>query len=100
MTHIYVIHENAAWLEPLARALDGEGLPPGWALPRASSRHEPFGRPDRRRITARRRPRRRRRARNPLQAPRFRRRSRVESATARSSRLRLEEASTAYLLLD
>src|SRR5215213_11977853 len=26
MTHIYVIHENAAWLEPLARALDGEGL--------------------------------------------------------------------------
>ena len=26
MTHIYVIHENAAWLEPLARALDAEGL--------------------------------------------------------------------------
>jgi hypothetical protein len=26
MTHIYVIHENAAWLEPLARALDVEGL--------------------------------------------------------------------------
>src|SRR5438094_1974458 len=25
--HIHVIHENAAWLEPLARALDGEGLP-------------------------------------------------------------------------
>jgi len=25
MTHIYVIHENAAWLEPLARALDAEG---------------------------------------------------------------------------
>ena len=24
---IYVIHENAAWLEPLARALDAEGLP-------------------------------------------------------------------------
>jgi hypothetical protein len=27
MTHIYVIHENGAWLEPLARALDSEGLP-------------------------------------------------------------------------
>src|SRR3954451_19497536 len=26
MTHIYVIHENATWLEPLARALDAEGL--------------------------------------------------------------------------
>jgi hypothetical protein len=26
MTHIHVIHENAAWLEPLARALDAEGL--------------------------------------------------------------------------
>jgi len=26
--HIHVIHENAAWLEPLARALDAEGL--GW----------------------------------------------------------------------
>jgi hypothetical protein len=26
MTHIYVIHENAAWLEPLACALDAEGL--------------------------------------------------------------------------
>ncbi len=26
MTHIHVIHENAAWLEPLARALDVEGL--------------------------------------------------------------------------
>ena len=25
--HIHVIHENAAWLEPLARALDGERLP-------------------------------------------------------------------------
>src|SRR5437867_1970084 len=24
--HIHVIHENAAWLEPLARALDAEGL--------------------------------------------------------------------------
>ena len=27
MTHIHVIHENAAWLEPLAAALDREGLP-------------------------------------------------------------------------
>jgi hypothetical protein len=27
MPHIYVIHENAAWLEPLAAALDGQGLP-------------------------------------------------------------------------
>jgi len=26
MSQIYVIHENAAWLEPLARALDAEGL--------------------------------------------------------------------------
>src|SRR5690242_3141293 len=26
MTHIYVIHENAAWLEPFAHALDAEGL--------------------------------------------------------------------------
>lgn len=26
MTHIHVIHENAAWLEPLARALDAERL--------------------------------------------------------------------------
>ena len=25
--HIYVIHENPAWLEPLARALDSEALP-------------------------------------------------------------------------
>src|SRR5271169_7167312 len=25
--HIHVIHENAAWLEPLARALDAEDLP-------------------------------------------------------------------------
>src|SRR5580693_2611793 len=25
--HIHVIHENAAWLEPLARALDAEQLP-------------------------------------------------------------------------
>jgi len=27
MTHIYVIHENAFWLEPLADALDRQGLP-------------------------------------------------------------------------
>ena len=27
MPRIYVIHENAAWLEPLAAALDGQGLP-------------------------------------------------------------------------
>ena len=27
MDHIHVIHENAAWLEPLARALDAERLP-------------------------------------------------------------------------
>jgi hypothetical protein len=27
MTHIHVIHENAAWLEPLATALDRQGLP-------------------------------------------------------------------------
>ena len=27
MTHIYVIHENAAWLEPLAAALDRQALP-------------------------------------------------------------------------
>ena len=27
MTHIHVIHENAAWLEPLANALDRLGLP-------------------------------------------------------------------------
>ncbi len=27
MTRIHVLHENAAWLEPLARALDGHGLP-------------------------------------------------------------------------
>src|SRR5258708_19834194 len=25
--HIHVIHENAAWLEPLAKALDAERLP-------------------------------------------------------------------------
>ena len=29
MSKIYVIHENAAWLEPLAAALDRQGLP--WA---------------------------------------------------------------------
>ncbi len=27
MTHIHVIHENAAWLEPLAAAFDRQGLP-------------------------------------------------------------------------
>jgi hypothetical protein len=27
MPHIYVIHENAAWLQPLAAALDAQGLP-------------------------------------------------------------------------
>jgi hypothetical protein len=27
MTHIYVIHENAAWLAPLAEALDRQGFP-------------------------------------------------------------------------
>src|SRR5712675_3539822 len=27
MTHIHVIHENTAWLEPLASALDRQGLP-------------------------------------------------------------------------
>jgi hypothetical protein len=33
--HIHVIHENAAWLEPLARALDAERLPwRGWFLDR------------------------------------------------------------------
>ena len=33
--HIHVIHENAAWLEPLARALDGERLPwRNWFLDR------------------------------------------------------------------
>ena len=26
MTHIHVIHENAGWLGPLARALDAERL--------------------------------------------------------------------------
>jgi hypothetical protein len=33
--HIHVIHENAVWLEPLARALDAEALPWGdWFLDR------------------------------------------------------------------
>jgi hypothetical protein len=27
VVHIHVIHENAAWLEPLAKALDAERLP-------------------------------------------------------------------------
>jgi hypothetical protein len=36
MTHIYVIHENAAWLKPLAAALDGQGLPwHDWFLDRS-----------------------------------------------------------------
>ena len=36
MTHIHVIHENAAWLEPLAAALDRQGLPwRDWFLDRA-----------------------------------------------------------------
>jgi len=35
--HIHVIHENTAWLEPLARALDAERLPwRDWFLDRAS----------------------------------------------------------------
>ena len=35
MTHIYVIHENAVWLEPLADALDRQGLPwRDWLLDR------------------------------------------------------------------
>src|SRR5271156_1063632 len=35
MTNIHVIHENAAWLEPLAAALDRDGLPwRGWFLDR------------------------------------------------------------------
>src|SRR5438045_39538 len=34
--HIYVIHENPAWLEPLARALDAEALPwRDWLLDQA-----------------------------------------------------------------
>src|SRR5438477_6205974 len=36
MIHIHVIHENAAWLEPLAAALDRQGLPwRDWFLDRA-----------------------------------------------------------------
>ena len=27
VVHIHVIHENAAWLEPLAKALDSQRLP-------------------------------------------------------------------------
>jgi hypothetical protein len=35
MTHIHVIHENAAWLEPLAAAFDRQRLPwRGWFLDR------------------------------------------------------------------
>ena len=37
VTYIYVIHENAAWLEPLAVALDGQGLPwHDWFLDRVA----------------------------------------------------------------
>ncbi|HEY3910945.1 MAG TPA: alpha-L-glutamate ligase [Stellaceae bacterium] len=37
MGHIYIIHENAAWLEPLAHALDGQGLPwRDWHLDRGA----------------------------------------------------------------
>jgi hypothetical protein len=37
MAHIYVIHENAAWLEPLAAALDRQSLPwRDWFLDRGS----------------------------------------------------------------
>src|SRR6516225_2601037 len=36
MTYIHVIHENAAWLEPLAEALDRQGLPwRDWFLDRS-----------------------------------------------------------------
>src|SRR5215203_2764761 len=45
--HIHVIHENAAWLEPLARALDAEHLPwRDWFLDRGAfdlSRPPPEG---------------------------------------------------------
>src|SRR5271166_4191078 len=35
MTHLHVIHENAAWLEPLADALNRQALPwRGWFLDR------------------------------------------------------------------
>src|SRR5215469_6283883 len=47
MTHIYVIHENAAWLEPLAAALEAQGLPwRDWFLDRGVydlSRSPPAG---------------------------------------------------------
>jgi hypothetical protein len=47
MTHIHVIHENAAWLEPLAAALDRQGLPwRDWFLDRGAfdlSRPPPEG---------------------------------------------------------
>ena len=37
MTEIHVIHENAAWLEPLALALNRQGLPwREWFLDRGS----------------------------------------------------------------
>ena len=46
--HVHVIHENAAWLEPLARALDAERLPwRDWFLDRGVfdlSRAAPRGR--------------------------------------------------------
>src|SRR5215207_4528780 len=45
--HVHVIHENAAWLEPLARALDAERLPwRDWFLDRGAfdlSRPPPEG---------------------------------------------------------
>src|SRR5260370_6089257 len=47
LMQIYVIHENAAWLEPLARALDAERLPwRDWFLDRGAfdlSRPPPEG---------------------------------------------------------
>jgi glutathione synthase/RimK-type ligase-like ATP-grasp enzyme len=47
VTHIHVIHENAAWLEPLAAALDRQGLPwRDWFLDRGVfdlSRPPPLG---------------------------------------------------------
>jgi hypothetical protein len=47
MTHVHVIHENAAWLEPLAAALDRQGLPwRDWFLDRGAfdlSRSPPEG---------------------------------------------------------
>ena len=48
MAHIHVIHENAAWLEPLAAALNRRGLPwRDWFLDRGVfdlSRPPPKGR--------------------------------------------------------